>query len=171
MRKPNCCDKCFDEGVSQLSYGGCSNSQCECHCGADIPKPSPDWHEEERKAWDKASDDYNEKYLPMLGCCGGDYCFDPKGIEETHEDRIAKYWLDRMESRIAEAHDDARDRALASASTQIPYLRAEGYSAAIDEIEEKVKEEMPLAWFPESALHLKKRYLDSVLSLLSAMKK
>lgn len=26
-----CCDKCFDEGVSQLSYGGCSDSECACH--------------------------------------------------------------------------------------------------------------------------------------------
>ena len=29
--KPNCCNKCFDEGVSQLSYGGCKNARCECH--------------------------------------------------------------------------------------------------------------------------------------------
>lgn len=30
--KPSkCCDFCFDEGVSQLSYGGCSNSKCQCH--------------------------------------------------------------------------------------------------------------------------------------------
>lgn len=40
--KPSkCCDFCFDEGVSQLSYGGCSNSKCQCHpllsqcCGAE----------------------------------------------------------------------------------------------------------------------------------------
>lgn len=26
-----CCNDCFDEGVSQLSYGGCNNKECKCH--------------------------------------------------------------------------------------------------------------------------------------------
>lgn len=30
-KEEQCCNKCFDEGVSQLSYGGCRNSNCECH--------------------------------------------------------------------------------------------------------------------------------------------
>lgn len=64
------------------------------------------WQEKEKKLWDKASDDYNENYRPMLGCCGGDYCFDPKGVEEDHCDRIYKYWITRMESARHEgAHE------------------------------------------------------------------
>lgn len=31
QNKNLCCNECFDEGVSQLSYGGCSNSKCICH--------------------------------------------------------------------------------------------------------------------------------------------
>ncbi len=36
--KKSCCEKCFDEGVSQLSYGGCSNSKCLCHSPIDTEK-------------------------------------------------------------------------------------------------------------------------------------
>ena len=44
MNKPNCCNKCFDEGVSQLSYGGCNNAACECHTVKTTTNPSTnDW--------------------------------------------------------------------------------------------------------------------------------
>lgn len=81
----------------------------------DVIHLNKDWHEEERRAWINIDSDF------------------PDFIR--YADSIADYWLSRMESRIQEA----RDKALASASTQIPYLRAEGRTSVIEEMIDKVK--------------------------------
>lgn len=38
------------------------------------------------------------------------------------------------------------------------------------EIVEKIEQEIPDAWFPNGALHLKKRYLDKVLEIINSLK-
>lgn len=51
----SCCNECFEEGVSQLSYGGCRNKNCLCHHPVNRPTTSPE------KNWEKEWEKFSEK--------------------------------------------------------------------------------------------------------------
>lgn len=83
--------------------------------------------------WEERFDklnNYNEKYDPILGCCGGDYCVDQKN---GHDERIKSF--------ITQAISEERDRIVGEVNkakikmkreTSLVYIGA--YNRAIDDI-------------------------------------
>lgn len=65
--------------------------------------------QELKEKWLLASNDYNERYEDMLGCCGGDYCNDPN----KHKERILDFFLtarkEEIESLIKEVEEMKKD--------------------------------------------------------------
>lgn len=78
-----CCNDCFDEGVSQLSYGGCLKAVCECHM-----------EQKEREAF------VNEFGFIKKEMSSG---------RKINQDVIADYWLSRIQALRLEWEKESAD--------------------------------------------------------------